>query len=371
MVTDRGAGTGEPVRLTRTQARRVAVRAQLLDAHRPGDLVGTVERLLVLPVDPTTAVAPAVDLVPWSRLGRATWPGAVEDALADRMLFRLGGTVRSMEDLPLYLEQMSRWPFGEWRQGWFDDNAPFLADVLALLDQAGPLTARDIPDTSVRPWRSTGWTGQRNVTQMLELASLHGDVAISGRRGRDRLWDLAGRVYPDVAPLPREEAARERVARLVRARGITRARVPGLPGDTDYVDLAGTPATVEGTERTWLVDPAALDAVDDPFEGRTAVLSPFDALVHDRARLLEIFDFDYVLEMYKPRASRRWGYFALPVLHGDRFVGKVDATADRRAGVLRVDAIHEDLPFDPEVLRAVRAELEELAGWLGLADVSL
>ncbi|MFE5336363.1 DNA glycosylase AlkZ-like family protein [Isoptericola sp. NPDC056573] len=369
MVTDRGTGT--PVRLTRDQARRIAVRAQLLDAHRPDDLLATVEHLMVLPVDPTAAVAPAVDLVPWSRLGRATWAGAVEDALADRMLFRLGGTVRSIEDLPLYLEQMRRWPFGDWRAGWFHDNAPFLDDVMRLLEAEGPLVARDIPDTSVRPWRSTGWTGHRNVTQMLEFASLHGDVAVCGRRGRDRLWDLAERVYPDVDPLPRAEAARERVARRVRARGITRSRLPGLPGDEDHVDLVGTPVTVEGTERTWLVDPAALDGVDEPFEGRTAVLSPFDALVQDRARLLEVFDFDYVLEMYKPRAERRWGYFALPVLHGDRFVGKVDATADRRAGVLRVDAIHEDLPFDPDVSQAVRGELADLAGWLGLDDVSL
>lgn len=72
-----------------------------------------------------------------------------------------------------------------------------------------------------------------------------------------------------------------------------------------------------------------------------------------------------------PRARRCWGYFALPVLHGDRFVGKVDATADRRAGVLRVDAIHEDLPFDPDVSRAVRDEFADLAGWLGLDDLSL
>ena len=96
---------------------------------------------------------------------------------------------------------------------------------------------------------------------------------------------------------------------------------------------------------TWRVDPAYLGL---PFEGRTALLSPLDRLVFDRKRLLEIFDFDYQLEMYKPAAKRRWGYWAMPILYGDRLVGKLDATADRKAGVLRVDAIHQDVAFDKD-----------------------
>jgi len=105
------------------------------------------------------------------------------------------------------------------------------------------------------------------------------------------------------------------------------------------------------------------------FEGRTALLSPFDRLVYDRVCARELFDFEYTLEMYKPAAKRRWGYFALPVLHGDRLVGKVDATADRKASVLRVNAIHEDVKFARTITRAVQAELEDLASWLGLGAV--
>ena len=112
------------------------------------------------------------------------------------------------------------------------------------------------------------------------------------------------------------------------------------------------------------MDPGALG---QPFTGRTALLSPFDRLVHDRVRLAALFDFEYVLEMYKPKAARRWGYFALPVLQHDRLVGKVDATADRKDGVLRVDAIHEDVPFTKTMTKAVKAELRDLATWLGLA----
>ena len=109
--------------------------------------------------------------------------------------------------------------------------------------------------------------------------------------------------------------------------------------------------------------------LDDDFEGRTALLSPFDRLVHDRDRALALFDFEYTLEMYKPAAKRRWGYFALPILHHDRLVGKVDAIADRKAGVLRVNAIHEDVKFTRVMTKAVQAELGDLASWLGLEAV--
>ncbi len=135
-----------------------------------------------------------------------------------------------------------------------------------------------------------------------------------------------------------------------------------------HVGEAGEPAVVEGVKGEWRVDPTLLD---EELDGRTALLSPFDRLVHDRVRAEELFDFEYTLEMYKPAAKRRWGYFALPVLHHDRLVGKVDATADRDASVLRVNAIHEDVPFTRAIARAVEAELEGLAGWLGLNGVDL
>ena len=105
---------------------------------------------------------------------------------------------------------------------------------------------------------------------------------------------------------------------------------------------------------------------DVPFNGRTAVLSPLDRLLFDRKRMTELLEFEYALEMYKPAGQRRWGYFALPVLHLDRLVGKVDARADPRAGVLLIRAVHEDAPWPAAVHRAVRIELDALAAHLGL-----
>jgi uncharacterized protein YcaQ len=130
----------------------------------------------------------------------------------------------------------------------------------------------------------------------------------------------------------------------------------------------GEPAVIDGVRGRWRVDPAQLD---QPFAGRAALLSPFDRLIYDRRRAQELFEFEYTLEMYKPAAKRRWGYFALPILHHDRLVGKLDATADRKASVLRVHAIHEDVPFTKAITRGVRAELEDLVRWLELGALDV
>ena len=171
------------------------------------------------------------------------------------------------------------------------------------------------------------------------------------------------RVYPDHPVVPRDEALRLRNQRRLRALGIARAQGPESPVEPSDVGEAGEAAVMDGVKGTWRVDPSLLG---QPFSGRAALLSPFDRLTHDRKRTVELFEFDYQLEMYKPAAKRRWGYFALPILYADRLVGKLDATADRKAGVLRVDAIHQDVPFDRTMTSAVDDEIEDLARWIGL-----
>ena len=352
-------------RLTKAQARRIAVRAQLLDRPRPRDLLTVVQRLTLLQIDPTAAIAPSADLVAWSRLGSGYQPAHLQRALEqDRTLFEHNALVRPLSDLGLYLAGASEWPSRERQRAWLRDNDRFRRDILELLGSSGPLASRDIPDTCVVPWASTGWTNKRNVTQMLEFLMMRGEVAIAGRVGRERLWDLAERVYPaDVVAPSVEEARRAKDERRLASLGIARQKSTAMPIEPIDVGEAGEPAVVEGTAGEWRVDPAALDG---DFEGRTALLSPFDRLVYDRVRAQELFDFEYALEMYKPAAKRRWGYFALPILHEDRLVGKLDATADRKSGVLRVHAIHEDVKFTRTIAEAVQSEVEDLASWLGL-----
>ncbi|WP_438856185.1 DNA glycosylase AlkZ-like family protein [Agromyces sp. M3QZ16-3] len=359
------------VELSRAQARRIAVRAQALEAERPVDVLDVVRRLTFLKVDPVSAVAPSADLVLWSRLGESYDPAELTRALkVDRTVFEIDMMVRPMSDLALFRPAMRDAPVYEPTRNWLAANAAFRGDVLIRLAAEGPLPATEIPDTSVVPWSSTGWTNDKNVQRMMEVLAARGDVAVSGRRDGARLWDLAERVHP-AAPagddVDEEVAYRRRNERQLASLGILRegrgASSPGEPIDTRGI---GEAARVEGLRGTWRVDQEALTRVDEPLAPRTALLSPLDRLVFDRRRLDELFDYEYVLEMYKPKSQRRWGYWAMPILHGDRLVGKVDATADRAGGVLRVDAIHEDAPFTREVVEAVFGELDSLAGWLGL-----
>jgi uncharacterized protein YcaQ len=355
-------------RLTKEQARRIAVRAQLLDADRPKDLVATVERLTLLQIDPTAAIAPSADLVAWSRLGSSYRPAQLRQALEqDRTLFELDALVRPMSDLGLYLAGATERPGYESARAWLRANDRFRLDILDLLAQSGPLGSRAIPDTCLVPWKSSGWTNDRNVTQMLELLMMRGEVAIAGRVGRERLWDLPERVYPaDVVVPSVEDAVRRRNERRLASLGIAREKARAMPMEPIHVSTAGEPAVVEGVKGEWRIDPRYLAG---DFVGRTALLSPFDRLVHDRVRAEQLFDFEYTLEMYKPQAKRRWGYFALPILHDDRLVGKLDAAFDRTSSVLHVNAIHEDVRFGRELRRAVEAEVAELAAWLELNAV--
>ncbi len=358
--------------LSRLDARRIAVRAQLLDRPGPTDLLGLVRRLTLLQLDPTAAIAPNAHLVAWSRLGSSYSTADLDTELQNRSLVELTAMIRPSEDMALYRADMAarvslpRSELPAWRasvRDWVDANDACHRDILDRLERSGPLPSRDLPDTCVVPWKSTGWTNNRNVTQMLEILAGRGEVAIAGRAGKERLWDLADRVYPGDPAVPSVEATRIRNERRLRALGIARARTTALPVEPADVGDAGEPAVVDGVKGAWRVDPSQLA---QPFSGRAALLSPFDRLTHDRKRTVELFGFEYQLEMYKPAGQRRWGYFALPILYGDGLVGKLDATADRKAGVLRVSAIHRDVPFTKAVARAVDDEIDDLARWLSL-----
>jgi len=288
-------------RLSRQDARRIAVRAQLLAAERPRDVVDTVRRLTVLQIEPTAAIAPSADLVLWSRIGSRYRPEELQAARDELSLIEVQGLLRSADYLALLRDEMAHWPgrgeLKDWQQDvrdWVDVNGACRLDLLDRLRMDGPLPTSALPDTTEVPWRSSGWTNNKNVGRLLEFMVSRGEVALAGRENGERLWDLAERVYPDDEPLPADEAATRRDELRLASLGIARAKAAETPGEPNHVGQAGEPAAVEGIRGEWRVDPAQLA---QPFEGRAALLSPFDRLVADRKRMAEVFEFDYLLEM--------------------------------------------------------------------------
>jgi uncharacterized protein YcaQ len=356
------------MRLTIERARQIAVMAQLLDLPRPTDLLSVIRHLGFLQIDPTAVVARTEHLVAWARLGRAFDPAELTSLLSGRKVWEHRAFIRPIESVQLVRPSMATWPAGPWgfhkrAKAWLAANEPFRDYVLEQLRTRGPLRSRDLEDRSSSDWQSRGWTHQRNTTQLLEYLSAQGRVAVSGRDGADRVWDLAERVLPLDGPLLTEaEVEAIEAGQRLRSLGIVRV------GSSDDVGEIGVEAQVEGVRGRWRVQPELLDR---PFTGRTALLSPFDRLIYDRKRNELLFDFEYHLEIYVPVAKRRWGYYVLPALHGDRIAGRVDARADRDAGVLRVPSLHLERGTTSDDEAAIRAELAELAAWLRLDRVDV
>jgi uncharacterized protein YcaQ len=317
------------------EARRIAVRSQLLDGSATG-VLDTVRRLGFLQIDPISTVAAPQYLVLWSRLG--PYDSTELDRLLwdEKKLFEWNAYVWPMEDLPLVRARMHRRRTGKYAYErraaeLLRTNSSFVRFMLRELERNGPLLSRDIEGDAKRTWTSHAWFGDRNVALLLEILNSRGRVAIVGRRNGQRLWDLAERWYPETGKVPLREAERELAGRRFRALG------------------------VRLTPKGWEAHP---DASDGPVPDRVTFLSPFDRLIHDRDRAEALFDFRYRLEMYVPKAKREFGYYVLPVLRGDRLVGRIEPRFDRRTGTLEVLGAWGDTS-------CVDGALSSLAEWLG------
>jgi uncharacterized protein YcaQ len=380
-------------------ARRLALSAQRLAGPLPRarpdrDAIADVCRALrCLQLDPTNVVARSHLLVLYSRLG--PFDPALLDRLAyeERALFEYWAHEASLvltEDLALHAWEMRRHPRYPRVVAWWEQNARFRAHILERLRADGPLRAREIDDLAVEPWASTGWTNARSVARMLDLMWVCGQVGISAREGGQRLWDLMERCLPPDARAPDPPADGELTRRAallaIGALGVartphirahfTRGRYPELPAALAALRAEGLiePVAVEGLGDDWWVRAEDAKALaDGDWGGRTVFLSPFDNLLCDRARTEQLFGFSHRLEIYVPKPKRRWGYFVLPILHGDRLIGRADLALDRRAGRLVAHAIHREpnAPRGKAIARAVRRELDRLAAWQGATDVEV
>lgn len=381
-----------PLVLDRRAARRLSVRGQLLSGPRPASIAGVVRGLTQVQMDPTAVVARTEHLVLFSRLGRGFKVADLERMLwTERSLFEYGVHIVPTSDYGLHRVSMKRFPTGGPRGGlarrkhiewWLDQNAAFRRYVRRELRARGPLRARDLEDRAVVPWRSGGWNDDvgRSVSMMLDLMWDQGDVMIVGRDGQQRLWDLTERSLPIREPRrTAPQVAREVLDRQLRARGIATIRQFGhlFDGRPDGWERAlsglvregiAVPAQVRDVSGEWFAHAELIDALWKP---RTVLLSPFDDLVSDRDHTEALFDFFFRLEIYVPPTRRRWGYFVLPILRGDRLIGRIDPRFDRDARVLHINAIHAEDGASAGDGAAAGTAIRELAAWLGAADISL
>jgi uncharacterized protein YcaQ len=322
--------------VTPAEARRIAVRAQLLDGGA-SDVLSTVRRLGFLQLDPISTVAPPQHLVLWSRLGEAYDPAELDRLLwEERLLVEWNAFLWPAEDLPLLRARMRRRDRALDRRliAYLKENASYRRYVLRELERRGPLLSREIEDHRPHRREAHRWWGERKMGLMLGVLNARGEVAVVGRRGKQRLWDLAERWYPESERVSWPEAKRAFEEKRFRSLG------------------------VELRKGKLFAHPDAEDGAVP--RRRVTFLSPFDRLVHDRDRAEALWGFFYRLEMYVPKAKRQYGYYVLPILEGDRIVGRIEPVHDRRERTLRVlGTWWEGSP------RPIEKPLASLARWLG------
>lgn len=350
-------------------------------------------------IDPIRVVEHPHYLIPWSRIGFYE-RGEMDKALwAEKRLFHYWAHAASLvptADYPIHQVMMRRYPsmtsvHHDRLVDFLEQNSTLRRHILVQLRKKGPLKTSDFKDLSVKSYESSGWNTDRNVDRMLDYLWTKGKVMIAGRAGQQRVWDLAERWFPDWTPketLTIQQSTRRAAERSIRALGVaapkdvwhyfTRWRYKDLPAVLDELQRKKmiVPATIEGMSGKWFVHTDDMEQLEILQQGgwdpRTTLLSPFDPLIADRKRLKKLWNFDYGIEIYVPKDKRKYGYYVLPILHGDKLIGRIDPVMDRKTNTLTINGIWAEptAPKDKLTGTAVARSIEDLAKFLGATTVT-
>ena len=407
--------SAEPRSISAAVARRFLVIRHLLVPPRslpaePGSVMRVVDRLGSLQFDPIDVVGRNHDLTLLARIDgyRRTWTD--ELLYRDRALYETYNKMLSLvptAELPWYRITWDRHHEAH-RGGAFDDHAPLVAELLERIRTGGPLSSTDIEPREAIDWY---WRPTNQVRALLEALAEAGLIAISRREGNRRVYDLTERLFPAellARQVPADEQLRHKLLSRYRGNGLLGAtgeytlwmglgKAPERRRVHQELVEAGaiTPVAVEGlrgprfvvTDELPLLDAAEAEVtlesgIDGPArpggcEPGAAFLAPLDPLVWDRDLLERLFGFEYRWEVYVPAPKRRWGYYVLPLLYGDRFVGRIEPRVDRASGTLRVVGLWWEAGFDPlapahaGLAASVAAALRAHADFAGVAKVAL
>lgn len=391
--------------LTPTQARRLAITRQRLAGERPrANTQGLLEifrDLGCVQLDPIGVVARSHLLVLWSRLGLYD-PTCLDELLwQERKLFEYWAHCAPIvltEDYPIHHAMMRNYaqddsPFARRVRSWLEDNAELKNNVLAAIRRKGPLLSRDLIDVGGQKmgWVSTGWTSGRTTSRLLDFLWLSGMIMVAGRDGIQKKWDLSKRFLPEWTPrkkLSEREIVYRAAQKSLRALGVAtprqieqhfiRGRYPELAhilAELENKKLVERVQIVDGGTRwkgDWYIHTADLPLLDrlaSDWQPRTTLLSPFDNLICDRARTKQLFNFDFTMEIYVPKDKRKYGYYVLPILHGDRLIGRIDAVTNRAQGILSINAVYAEPDAPARAARGISKSIEGLADFVGAQDI--
>lgn len=385
-------------KITKQTARRLAVTKQRLDGNRPADILEVMRSIRCLQLDPIRAVERTQLVVLWSRLGMFDPAGLDHLVFEEKSLFEYWAHAASIvltEDYPIHSYHMREYASGErWRaktKAWLEENKAVREQVLDKLEKEGALPAGAFESNEVKEWQSTGWTDRRTVSQLLDLLWTEGTVMVARREsGRKRFWDLSDRCLPDWTPrqeLNAYELTAQAVQWAVKGLGVgtvkqikkhfTRGGYPEIKAVVPDLIESGLllPVRVEGFEDDWFIhagDMPTLNKIEaGDWQPRTVLLSPFDNLICDRDRTEALWDFYFRIEIYVPKAKRQYGYYVLPILHGEELIGRIDPKMDRKTGKLHVYNVYQEpnCEWTKAIIREIKDSIEELAEFLGAREV--
>lgn len=400
--------TQSPIELTPTDVRRLAITRQRLAGPRssatPDDIYDVIRDLGCVQIDPIRAVERTQYLVLWSRLGAFEYDDFHQLLYQDWKLFEYWAHAASfvlVEDYPLHQAMMRNWAKGAsaWHQRarhWMQENDAFRQYILAEIGRNGPLASTQLEDRSVYAWPSSGWTNNRNVGMMIDFLWTRGDLVVADRDQLHRKWGLTENYLPQahaVEPWSDERVTAAAAQKALRALGVAtekqikqhfiRSRYKGLPKTLKKLVAVGqlVPVVVrDGSAEwpgTWYLhsdDVPLLETLrNGGWQPRTTLLSPFDNLICDRDRTELLWDFYFRIEIYVPKKKRQFGYYVLPILHGDRLIGRIDPKMDRKTSTLHIHNIYAeaDAPDDNATVAQITNTIVELARFLGANDIVL
>jgi uncharacterized protein YcaQ len=349
------------------------------------DVRQIIRQMHVLQIDTIHVVARSPYLVLWSRLGDydVRW---LDELLAEAVLFEYwshAACFLPIEDYPLYRRLMLNrltWHEKGWNP-WLKEHAALVDKLLTHIRENGPVRSSDFERTDSA---QSGWWNWKDEKTALEGLWTRGDLMIAKRHNFQRIYDLRERVLPDwddSRTPPLDTVHETFILNTVKALGVTKAawiadyfRLHKKVAQPVIAKLAKSgqlqTVQVEGWNEPGYFHPDQRDAVEAAADGyiplsKTTFLSPFDPLVWDRGRALDLFGFDYKIEVYTPAPRRKYGYFTLPILYNNALIGRLDPKAHRKEGLFEVKALHFEpgVVVDDALVAALKSALQACAAW--------